>query len=204
MYPDPYVIKNTSQAWFVLFMGIALFGVGGWGAVYAFLPMDGGWVVRIVLFVISAVFALLGIGMIASFTNVRKSFLSIGSQGLLVNRGGVTTGIGWHEIAWIGIDVMYARGPQSGLTPRQLRTRLVIRVRMVPVYPGFGGRPDMVGFETQDEPAPYTHKIVLAHGAFATETNVPEAETAAGAIYQFAPQKFTGVEYRQSLVGRYS
>ncbi|WP_181408275.1 hypothetical protein [Schumannella sp. 10F1B-5-1] len=141
-----------------------------------------------------------------SVRNVRNAGLEIGAAGISATLRGRTAQIGWNEISQVGISIVSSGwdGPGAPPIPTGTRGRSVVRLRLAGVVPGFANRPELAFLATGDEPAPYTHKLPLLTGAVMTDARFANVDPAAQALAYFGGARFTGVEHRRGIVGRYT
>jgi len=143
--------------------------------------------------IITAALWFLGITLMVKATKLGSGSVVVGSQGISVRQSG-DQWIGWDEIAAIGVSVRYIN--MGGFIP--FRRGLIIRLRIAGRVPGLPNRPDLVSWQVNDEPVPYTHRIVLRPYMTVTSNSHMVIDQAAAALHQYAGPLYTGVDWIQA------
>jgi len=132
----------------------------------------------------------LAIGLFILNGSVRgwSTFLAIGSRGINWHVG-EDRWIEWHEIDEVGISVI--QGAKGGK---------VVRIRIAGTVPGLPQRPDLDRWRTNDEPEPYTHKVLPP----AAILSGPDGSLVAAALERYAGRRYTGIDERRTFTRRYS
>ena len=195
---DPVVIDSTPGVGMRILYAItggfcAL--LGGYVFIVSIIDREVMGVAGMIMgLLIGAMFLAIGVFILSSF-RVRSAFIAIGTQGINWHLNG-DRWLSWNEISAVGISILYA---SSGK-----KTQFVSRIRIAGTLPELTHRPDLASWRTYDEPEPYTHKVVFPHVLMASMNNLPSVDLAAVALEKYAGDKYTGLDYRKTIVGRYT
>ncbi|TPW77949.1 hypothetical protein [Schumannella soli] len=204
--PQPISVSFGGSAGIVKGVGIGCLVVVALCAVQVLLDVvknDPSW---IALAIVGVLVGLFGALCLASVRNIRGAGLAVGADGIQATLQGRTVRIGWHEIAYVGISITSSGfdGPGAPPVPSRYRGRSIIRIRLAGTTPGFTDRPDMKFLVTNDEQAPYTHKLPIAKAGALGDDRFGFIDPVARALAGFGGTRFTGVEQKRVAVGRYS
>jgi len=157
---------------------------GGWILYSSVLAgIHGETIALIIGPFVGAMFLAVGLFIFYGIIRGWSTFLAIGSRGINWHVR-EDRWISWHEIDAVGISVI-----------RSAKGTSVTRIRIAGTVPGLPHRPDLDRWRTNDEPEPYTHKVMPPGG---------DPSLAAAALERYAGPRYTGIDERHTLVRRYS
>jgi hypothetical protein len=122
--------------------------------------------------------------------------LLIGSEGIDLTWNGRAARIGWSELAAVDVHVLWAPQPATNLADRG-RSRVMVRVRLAPVVPDFGGRADVAFLRTGDDPDPWTHRLYAPHDGSGAHGTAPVVETVSDALRRWSRGRYQGTHHQQ-------
>jgi hypothetical protein len=203
---QPFHASLGGSAGLVRVVGIVCLALAGTAAINVLVDLlrnDAG--TAIVLGIVGVIVLLFGLLCLAGYRNIRNARLDIDADGIAATLRGRSVRIPWSEIGQVGISIISSGvdGPGAPATPVDAG-RSVVRIRLAGATPGFAGRRDLAFLATTDEPAPYTHKLPLPTGIALGDGRFGLVEPVAEALRAFGGTRFTGVDQRRGIVGRYS
>jgi len=207
--PDPVVFNTKPGSSTIILASIVMLPIALL-TLYSALSGNNETGVRIIGACIGGAFFFLWVFLLIRSLSIRSSFVAIGSMGINRHHNG-DQWIRWEEIGAVGISVLYAQAPikkashalAEAILPL-VGTKIVIRLRIAGSTPGLPHRPDLKEWRTHDEPSPYTHKVLLPRSPMETLEHLSSVEQAHAALIRYAGVRYTGVDYRKTIIGRYS
>jgi len=173
---------GTKMTGIVIGTLLALFG--GW-IIFSSAAETGAFVMGLV---VGGMFLLIGLFVFYVVIHGWSTFVAIGSQGINWHER-KDRWISWHEIDEVGISVIHSA-----------KGRSVTWIRIAGTVPGLPHRPDLDRWRTDDEPEPYTHKIMPPVPPYPTA----EESLVAAALRRYAGPRYTGIDERSTVVHRHS
>jgi hypothetical protein len=207
---DPVVLNTKPSAAVLIVASLILLPlslVTLYGAFFA----ENDTTTRIIAGCFGGALLLLWLWLVFASLRTRSAFVAIGSQGINRHVNG-DTWLSWNEIGAVGISVLYSEPPvkkaSAALAESVLPaagTKIAARVRIAGATPEhLSHRPELDSWRTSDEPEPYTHKVILPTAPTESLDNLSSVSLMHAALTRYAGDRYTGVEYRKTIVGRYS
>ena len=132
-----------------------------------------------------------------SLRSAGDSALRIDTTGIASTTGRGTVLVTWSELAAVDVYVSVRTGVRNDIVdPKALRTRIRIVIRLAPLNPDFGSRPDLKLLRRLIGSPPYTRMIGVPPPAFSTGESLPEVDQIEAALAAFAGDRFQGVSRR--------
>jgi hypothetical protein len=208
--PDPVIINLKPSTFLIILTSVIMVPLGlifVFGALFAENTPEA----RVFGIIFGALFLLIWAWVFSRFVRTRSAFVAIGPMG--INRHiNSDQWIRWDEISAVGISVLYTHAPRTPNAGQALArailpsagTNITVRLRIAGIVPGLPSRPDLSQWLTRDEPAPYTHKVLLPRSMNETLERLGSVELAHAGLSRYAGSLYTGVDYRETAVGRYT
>ncbi|MDR2721760.1 MAG: hypothetical protein LBB35_02695 [Coriobacteriaceae bacterium] len=207
---DPVILNTKPSARLLIIVSLVFLPLSLitlYGAFFA----DNDTTARIVGGCFGGALLLLWIWLALASLRTRSAFVAIGSQGINRHING-DTWLSWNEIGSVGISVLYSQAPTTSDSAALVESvlpsagiKIAARIRIAGATSDhLFHRPELDKWRTNDEPEPYTHKVVLPTPPTEALENLTSVSLAHAALTRYAGSRYTGVEYRKTVVGRYS